>query len=188
MNAYAMWPQAKVDRLIALWNEGKSASAIGTEMGISRNAVLGRIYRLRGQGMQIKQHEYQFPEKLVALWREGKSASEIGAEVGMTACAVKSRASRLRRRGIPLEHHTRQLIPQMRIREAVIYVPKFKPLPEPLIVDTLEGSVSLHEMSGCKWPVTPGPPHRFCNRVRFENLPYCEGHALRSFRPIERKK
>lgn len=40
------WPQKQVDQLEALWADGHSASQIGLLMGLTRNAVLGKVHRL----------------------------------------------------------------------------------------------------------------------------------------------
>lgn len=42
------WTQARIVALMELWSAGKSAGAIGKALGgISRSAVLGKIFRLR---------------------------------------------------------------------------------------------------------------------------------------------
>jgi hypothetical protein len=43
-------PEKKINQIIEMWNDGKSASWISTEVGISRAAVLGKIFRLRNKG------------------------------------------------------------------------------------------------------------------------------------------
>ena len=40
------WPVDKTDLLRQLWAEGKSCYAIGIQLGISRNAVMGKVRRL----------------------------------------------------------------------------------------------------------------------------------------------
>jgi GcrA cell cycle regulator len=42
------WFADRIERLKTLWNAGKSASVIGNELGVSRNAVIGKIHRLQG--------------------------------------------------------------------------------------------------------------------------------------------
>jgi GcrA cell cycle regulator len=46
--AEGFWTQARIAQLKRLWSAGKSAAIIGFELGgISRAAVLGKIFRLR---------------------------------------------------------------------------------------------------------------------------------------------
>lgn len=40
------WTDAKVSRLTSLWMEGETASVIGRELHMSRNAVIGKVHRL----------------------------------------------------------------------------------------------------------------------------------------------
>jgi GcrA cell cycle regulator len=42
------WLAERIDRLKALWTRGLTASEIGNELGVSRNAVIGKIHRLKG--------------------------------------------------------------------------------------------------------------------------------------------
>jgi GcrA cell cycle regulator len=40
------WTEERIDRLKAMWNEGKTASQIAEELGgVSRNAVIGKPLR-----------------------------------------------------------------------------------------------------------------------------------------------
>ena len=40
------WTPLKVLALIALWNEGLPTSAIGNRLGVTKNAVVGKVHRL----------------------------------------------------------------------------------------------------------------------------------------------
>jgi GcrA cell cycle regulator len=51
------WTDAAIARLKALWAEGLSASECGKRMGVSRNAVIGKIHRL---GLS---HKYRRPRE-----------------------------------------------------------------------------------------------------------------------------
>lgn len=42
-----LWPEARDARLLALWAEGVSGERIGCELGVGKNAVIGRLNRLR---------------------------------------------------------------------------------------------------------------------------------------------
>ncbi|MFC6216911.1 GcrA family cell cycle regulator, partial [Fodinicurvata halophila] len=41
------WTAERIDELSRLWSEGQSASAIGKQLGISKNAVVGKAHRLK---------------------------------------------------------------------------------------------------------------------------------------------
>lgn len=40
------WTDARVETLVALWKEGLSAREVARRLGVSRNAVIGKIHRL----------------------------------------------------------------------------------------------------------------------------------------------
>jgi GcrA cell cycle regulator len=144
---------------------------------------------------------------LAKLWREGKSASKIAEQIpGKSRNAVIGRAHRLRAQGwaiasrprepgkprkryAPRDQAVKPRAPRQRhYIKLVPNEPFLPPKPLPRITDTLEGSVTLFDLTGCKWPVTARPPHRFCNRERMECGPYCEGHTVRATQPREPKR
>ncbi len=44
------WTEERIDRLGKLWQEGSSTAAIGKLLGISKNAVVGKVHRLKLKG------------------------------------------------------------------------------------------------------------------------------------------
>lgn len=46
---YATWTDTDIAMLQRLWKEGQSATEIGKRLGVSRNAVLGKLHRLAVQ-------------------------------------------------------------------------------------------------------------------------------------------
>jgi hypothetical protein len=44
------WSDARIDRLCALARAGRPVNAIAQELGVTRNAVMGRLHRLRAAG------------------------------------------------------------------------------------------------------------------------------------------
>jgi len=40
------WTPTRIGALIALWNEGLSTSEMGLRLGITKNAVVGKVHRL----------------------------------------------------------------------------------------------------------------------------------------------
>lgn len=52
------WTVRRVDKLMALWNEGYSGTEIAKELGgVSRSAVLGKAFRL---GLPRRREDRQF--------------------------------------------------------------------------------------------------------------------------------
>ncbi len=47
------WTDERVAELRALWDEGLSVSQIGKRLGITKNAVTGKVDRLRNSGVNI---------------------------------------------------------------------------------------------------------------------------------------
>jgi hypothetical protein len=129
--------------------------------------------------------------RLVELWNAGKSAEEVALAIeGKTRNAVVGRVSRLRRAGQILAKRDSKHKNAAHRRPRKPRAPKPQRAPKIVlkpIVDTLEGSVVLLDVTGCKWPVTSSSPHRFCNRDRLGNEPYCEGHLARAIHPEMRR-
>lgn len=40
------WSEPMIEALIRAWNQGYSASEIGEQLGVSRNAIIGKLNRL----------------------------------------------------------------------------------------------------------------------------------------------
>jgi GcrA cell cycle regulator len=79
------WTPKRVSALIALWNEGLSTSVIGERLGITKNAVVGKVHRLGlpKRGSPIKQKPR--PAEIIDLaslrpgmcsWPEGEPGTE----------------------------------------------------------------------------------------------------------------
>ena len=47
MNEIVTWTDDRIDQLRKLWNQRLSASAIGRQLGVSKNAVVGKAHRLK---------------------------------------------------------------------------------------------------------------------------------------------
>ena len=66
------WNQQKVDDLKKLWNEGVATSRIGEQLGFTKNAVIGKAFRLgleRRQNSRKKTAQSQ-PLSSVTMYRE----------------------------------------------------------------------------------------------------------------------
>ena len=100
------WTPKRVSALIALWNEGLSTSEIGCRLGVTKNAVVGKVHRLGlpKRGSPIKQKSK--PLEIIGLsslrpgmcsWPEGEPGTETfnfcGCETvsGKPYCAAHCR-------------------------------------------------------------------------------------------------
>ena len=66
------WNQQKVDDLKKLWNEGVATSRIGEQLGFTKNAVIGKAFRLgleRRQNSRKKTTQSQ-PLSSITMYRE----------------------------------------------------------------------------------------------------------------------
>lgn len=91
-------------KIIALWNDGKTTSQIGAELGITPGAVGSVVSRARAKGLITRAEGYELPPgyaernaKIVKLWNLGHSTGEVAKAVGVTngvvlATVVKHRA------------------------------------------------------------------------------------------------
>jgi len=79
------WTPKRVSALIALWNEGLSTNEIGGRLGVTKNAVVGKVHRLGlpKRGSPIKQKSK--PTQIIDLaslrpgmcsWPEGDPGTE----------------------------------------------------------------------------------------------------------------
>jgi GcrA cell cycle regulator len=69
------WTSERIERLKTLWADGRSASAIATELGrVTRNAVIGKVYRLGLAGRPKKSDRGQAPHRSTMARRSRRSA------------------------------------------------------------------------------------------------------------------
>ena len=61
------WTPTRISILIALWNEGLATSVIGEKLGVTKNAVVGKVHRLGlpKRGSPIRQKPK--PAKVISL-------------------------------------------------------------------------------------------------------------------------
>ena len=92
------WTPTRVSVLIALWEEGLSTSEIGTRLGVTKNAVIGKVHRLgltkRGSPIQLKSKlaEVISLETLrpdMCCWPEGEPGTEESYFCGELAIPEK---------------------------------------------------------------------------------------------------
>jgi GcrA cell cycle regulator len=99
----ADWTPERIAALIALWSEELSASEIGRQLGITKNAVIGKVHRLGLPKRRPTASEDDGPEDIVRLdaltsdmcsWPVGNPGDKGFHFCGETAVAGKPYCSK----------------------------------------------------------------------------------------------
>ncbi len=165
------WTDERVELLKKLWSEGLSASQIAAQLGgVSRNAVIGKVHRLKlssrarptSTAPRVKK-TVRSPSANRAHPRPGRSSG--GGTIGATALKPHFYADAIAQHAVrPIEN----------------------------VVVPIALKLSLIELTEktCKWPI--GDPlmeeFHFCGHDSGESSPYCTYHARLAFQPSAERK
>lgn len=184
------WTDDRVALLKKLWMEGLSASQIASELsgGVTRNAVIGKVHRLKlsARAKPSSGPSRPKPQRTSAPAPRRSSAGSGVARPSAGASAMSQRrsvsapmvgATALKMETTP-EAET-EAPPEAASRAQELFIP--------------EGErVSLLQLSEdtCKWPIGDpvAPDFYFCGRHADEGKPYCEFHSRRAYHQIDKKK
>ena len=175
------WTDERVELLKKLWLEGLSASQIAGVLGegVTRNAVIGKVHRLKLSGRAKPassapraRSTSSRPARRVASPSGGRSMGTMmkprslsgGAVVGATALKVSE------------EYEAQAYVaPQA----AELFIP----------VEQRLGLLQLNEHT-CKWPIGDPltPDFYFCGQHSNEGKPYCEFHSRRAYHQVDKKR
>ncbi len=168
------WTEERVELLKRLWGEGLSASQIAARlgMGVTRNAVIGKVHRLNlsGRAQQPRSTAPRAP-------RKQREPSLAGRGNGMPSMPTAG---------------SNALKPMLRVEVA----PRQAALPEPKPVRLVDiskgGRITILHLSEktCKWPIgDPGNEEFcFCGHDPRSGSPYCEYHARLAYQPMQDRR
>ncbi len=171
------WTEERVSILKKLWMEGLSAAQIAVELGegVTRNAVIGKVHRLKLSGRAKPANSTQ---RARSASRTARSTSARGGSGGVkrrTGLSTPVSGANALSPAISEQEDIRLAARQ----EAELFIP-----PEKRI-----GLLALTEKT-CKWPI--GDPlledFHFCGHDSEDNAPYCKFHAKRAYHTLDRKK
>ena len=173
------WTDERVEVLKKLWMEGLSASQIAGELGqgVTRNAVIGKVHRLKlsARAKPATSSQRARPAHRSPRRASGSTSSSMGTMKRRTMSAAPTIGATALKQSEDLD--AEPYIAPNTVHELVI--------PEGERVSLLE----LSEMT-CKWPI--GDPlnsdFHFCGRGSLEGKPYCEFHSKRAYHSVDRKK
>ena len=153
MTCGSLWTEERNAELKELWVQGLSAWQIGLVLGISRNAVMGKVYRMK-------------LEKRAPTGPNGGRQRKPGYGVDGTGIALPHNHTLRKRK--PYIRRTPN--PQQFIRETgeLIEQPH----------EVLAPPVSLMDLEShhCRWPID-GSPTVYCGVQRIDGVSYCLTHA-----------
>lgn len=167
------WTDERVELLKKLWADGLSASQIAGQLGgVSRNAVIGKVHRLklssRGRAVSAQPRQKKSVQGGVAKASAGRAATVtrmITTSIGATALQAQFDA----------EPVARQML-----------------RPVLNVVVPISRRLQLVELSErtCKWP--NGDPlseeFHFCGNDSAATGPYCAYHARVAFQPASERR
>jgi GcrA cell cycle regulator len=167
-----IWTDERVEMLRKLWAEGLSASQIAAQLGgVSRNAVIGKVHRLKlsGRGRTTAAPARpKKPSQPTAAKPQGRPASASrphSTSMGNTALQVRFDA----------EPSVRTI--ERNVEDVVVPISRNLQL------------IQLNERT-CKWPI--GDPlaenFHFCGNDCADTGPYCRYHARIAFQPASERR
>ena len=162
------WTDERVELLRKLWSEGLSASQIAAQLGgVSRNAVIGKVHRLKlsGRGRATASAPRAKKASAGPAKTTVRPTRTITASIGATALQVQFDA----------EPVARQVL-----------------RPVQNVVVPISRRLELTQLTErtCKWP--NGDPlaedFNFCGNDVGENGPYCGYHSRLAYQPAAERR
>lgn len=182
------WTDERIDLLQKLWLQGMSASRIARELaeGLTRNAVIGKVYRLglsgraketsaptdAGAPQPLHKHVQRAPARQSPPRPPVRAAQQGVPAHGIPAQGMVRGATALAAR--PVAYQAPARAPEIERRSEVVV-----PIVEPVTILELRDSM-------CRWPI--GDPtqaeFRFCGARKTPGAgPYCNCHAGIAYQP-----
>jgi len=189
------WTEERVELLKKLWMEGLSASQIAGVLGegVTRNAVIGKVHRLKLSGRA--KPASSAPRVRTAPRPAARRVASPSAGRSLGGGSGSSLGNTMRPRpmssgggggGGAIHGATALKISEEFQTEAYVapqvqelYIPEDKRL-------TL---LQLNEHT-CKWPIGDplSPDFYFCGQHSDDSRPYCDFHSRRAYHQIDKKK
>lgn len=188
------WTEERVELLKKLWLEGLSASQIAGVLGegVTRNAVIGKVHRLKLSGRakpassapRVRTAPRPAARRVASPSASaGRSSSPSG---GMSSSPMKSRPMGGGGGGGAIQGAT-----ALKIDEELVAEMDMAPQAQELFIpeDKRLNLLQLNEHT-CKWPIGDPltPDFYFCGQHSDDGKPYCDFHSRRAYHQVDRKK
>ncbi|WOC15581.1 GcrA family cell cycle regulator [Pseudochrobactrum sp. MP213Fo] len=193
------WTDERVELLKKLWSEGLSASQIAAQLGgVSRNAVIGKVHRLklsgRGKTTTAAPRSKKPAPAPVAAPRSTTTA-------GTSSSAASGISSGIHTGGASANHATMRAT-MMKSSGAAAAALQPEAMSDAVVAPIIRNNdnvvvpISRHltllqlTERTCKWPVGD-PLHddfHFCGHESGESTPYCAYHSKLAFQPTSERR
>lgn len=167
-----LWTEAQVADLKQRWPK-ESAREISAAIGVSRNAILGKIHRL-GLSERVNRkpvHRFEHADK--GRRRNGGAVKEALKAARSREQKIAERANQSPLTNVMLARA--RAMGELPACEAV-------DLPQTQITHTAVALLDL-EPHHCRWPIEQEGSTIFCGADKHTGA-YCEGHAQIAYRPL----
>lgn len=195
------WTDERVELLKKLWSEGLSASQIAAQLGgVSRNAVIGKVHRLklsgRGKTTTAAPRSKKPAPAPVAAPRSTSSAgtgssmgSNMGSSISSSMSSGSSSASHASPRATMMRSSGGAAL-QAAVQVDTVAAPIIRNNEN--VVVPISRHLTLLQLTErtCKWPVGD-PLHddfHFCGHESGESTPYCAYHSKLAFQPTAERR
>ena len=161
------WTDERVEQLKKLWADGLSASQIAAQLGgVSRNAVIGKVHRLKLSGRGRTGSSSPRPKKAAPSGgRSPRTGRTITQTIGATALKAQFDVDAIARHDLrPIED----------------------------VVVPISRNLALVELTEhtCKWPNGDpmSPEFSFCGNDAGDSGPYCNYHSRLAYQPASERR
>ena len=175
------WTDERVELLKKLWSEGLSASQIAAQLGgVSRNAVIGKVHRLKLSGRG----------KTTTTAPRSKKVSPTTAAPRPTAAASVEPHATTTIRTATITKTVGAAALKMEFVPDAVAETIIRPTSD--VVVPISRHLTLLQLSErtCKWPI--GDPlnddFHFCGNESGESGPYCGYHSKLAYQPTAERR
>ncbi|MFD2652125.1 GcrA family cell cycle regulator [Brucella rhizosphaerae] len=178
------WTDERVELLKKLWNEGLSASQIAAQLGgVSRNAVIGKVHRLKlsGRGKTTTAAPRSKKVNTVAAAPRPAATQTNGSSRPQATTTIRTAT---------VTHTVGATALQMEYVADAVTERVVRPTSD--VVVPISRKLTLLQLSErtCKWPI--GDPlnedFHFCGSESGESSPYCGYHSKLAFQPTAERR
>ncbi|MCO4318798.1 GcrA family cell cycle regulator [Phyllobacterium sp. 21LDTY02-6] len=167
------WTDERVEQLKKLWADGLSASQIAAQLGgVSRNAVIGKVHRLKLSGRG----------KTTSSQARSKKVNNSGA--GQRSSGASHMSARVVSRSVGAT--------ALQTEFSTEVVTHTVTRPAENVVVPISRRLELVQLSErtCKWPVGDPlmPGFSFCGNDVGESGPYCSYHSRLAYQPASDRR